>query len=302
MIGEIMSIQKIYRTIFILILIFLIASCNFPGTSGVENDLDPNQIFTAAAKTIQTTLTMGALAESLNKTPVATNTSPESSIPTASLTVLPPTDTPIIIPTNTFSPSNTPIPLITLTPTEPTIHATVNTNCRLGPGSTYDVTGFLLVGDFAKVIGRNSNSTWWYIQNPDNLSKYCWVWNQSTIVEGNLSIIPVITPVATVTPSLPVITLSSSAAPTNYTGPCPVNIVLTGKIKTSLPADITYKWAANFSYPFVTHDFTFDVAGSETFTDTIAISSDTAGYVRFRVYSPYEVKADRIDLVINCTP
>jgi hypothetical protein len=302
MIGEIMANQKIYRTIFILIMIFLIASCNFPGTSRVENGLDPNQIFTAAAKTIQTTLTMGAPVESFNQTPVATNPSPESNSPTPSITVLPPSDTPIIIPTNTFSPSNTPIPLITLTPTEPTIHATVNTNCRFGPGSTYDVAGFLLVGDYVKVFGRNSNSSWWYIQNPDNLAKNCWVWNQSTLVEGNISIIPVVTPIATVTPSLAVITLSSSAAPENYTGPCPVNIVLTGKIKASLPVKVTCNWAANFSYPFAAQDFTFDVAGSETFTQTIVISSTTVGYVRFRVYSPYEVKADRIDLVITCAP
>lgn len=283
-------------------MIFIIASCNFPGTSGVQNGLDQNQIFTAAAKTIQTTLTMGALAESFNQTPVATNPSSESNTPTASITVVPPSDTPIIFPTNTVTSSNTPVPVITLTPTVPMIHATVNTNCRLGPSSNYDVAGFLLVGNYVKVIGRNSNSSWWYIQNPDNLANYCWVWNQSTIVEGNISIIPVVTPVATVTPSVAVITLSSSAAPTNYSGPCPVNIVLTGKIKVSLPVEVTYNWAANFSYPFVAQDFTFDIAGSQTFTQTIAISSTTAGYVRFRVYSPYEVKADRIDLVITCVP
>ncbi len=297
-----MSTHKIYRTSFFVILIFLIASCNFPGTTGPQTGLDQNQIFTAAAKTIQTTLTMGALAESFNQTLVATSLPTDSNTPTASQTVVPPSDTPIIFPTDTLAPSNTPIPLITLTPSEPTIHATVNTNCRLGPGSIYDVAGFLMVGDYAKVFGRNSNSTWWYIQNPDNLAKYCWVWNQSTIVEGNISIIPVVTPVATVTPSVAEITLSSSAAPKNYTGPCPVNIVLTGKIKVSLPVKVKYNWAANFSYPFVAQDFTFDVAGSQTFTQTIAISSTTAGYVRFRVYSPYEVKADRIDLVINCVP
>jgi hypothetical protein len=294
--------QKIYRIFIILLVIFLLASCNFPGTAGPQSGLDQDQIFTAAAKTIQTTLTMGALAESFNQTLSAPNPSQEGGIPTASQTVIPPSDTPIIFPTNTFAPSNTPFPLITLTPSEPTIHATQNTNCRLGPSSNYDVAGFLMVGDYAKVFGRNSNSSWWYIQNPDNLAKNCWVWNQSTIVEGNISIIPVVTPIATVTPSVAVITLSSSAAPTNYTGPCPVNIVLTGKIKVSLPVKVKYNWAANFSYPFVAQDFTFDVAGSQTFTQTIAISSTTSGYVRFRVYSPYEVKDDRIDLVINCVP
>ncbi len=295
-----MANQKIFRTFFILIMIFIIASCNFPGTSEVQNGMDQNQVFTAAAKTIQTTLTMGALAESFNQTLVATNPSPASSTPTPS--IAPPSDTPIIFPTNTVAPSNTPFPVITLTPTVPMIHATANTNCRLGPSSIYDVVGFLMVGDYVKVFGRNSNSSWWYIQNPDNLANNCWVWNQSTIVEGNLSIIPVVTPIATVTPSLAVITVSSNAAPKIYTGSCPVNIVLTGKVKVSLPVTITYNWAANFSYPFVAQDFTFDVAGSETFTQTITISSTTAGYVRFRVYSPYEVKADRIDLAITCVP
>ena len=72
-----MSTHKFYRTSFFVILIFLIASCNFPGTTGPQSGLDQNQIFTAAAKTIQTTLTMGALAESFNQTLVVTTPSPD---------------------------------------------------------------------------------------------------------------------------------------------------------------------------------------------------------------------------------
>lgn len=209
---------------------------------------------------------------------------------------------PSVVLTNTPVPTDTPIPIAVNTPVIPMIHSTVNTNCRSGPSSDYSVIGFLMVDDRVEVRGRNSNSTWWYIQNPADLSKYCWVWNQTTIVEGNKSIIPVITPIATYTPDIAQITLSSKAVPVNYTGICPVNIVLTAKITTNLPVTVGYSWSSNFDYPFSEGEFIFDVAGKQTFTETMAISSSTTGFVRFKVSTPYLLKGDRIDIVINCIP
>ncbi len=288
--------KKLISIILLSILTFPIVACNLQASNGMQPNLDQNQVYTAAAQTIETTLTLGALFDALNKTstPMPMDASETPGIPPT----LAPTETPI----NTPLPSDTPSPSMTNTPSTPMIHATTNTNCRSGPSGNYDVVGYLTVGDLVQVLGRISNNSWWNIQNPDDLQKNCWVWAQTTVVDGNLSAIPIITPAPSPTPDSAEITVSSSAAPINYTGACPVNIVLTGNIKSTLPETVTYKWASDIPYPFTAKDVTFDSAGLKTFSETMVISSTRAGYVRFRVYSPYEVKADRIDLVINCVP
>jgi hypothetical protein len=83
----------------------------------------------------------------------------------------------------------------------------VATNCRPGPGKVYEpVVGVLAVGQKATVHGRNSSGTWWYIENPGKPGTYCWVWGETTKVEGDTASLPVITPpppppTATATPT-----------------------------------------------------------------------------------------------------
>lgn len=300
----------------VFLLAFLITSCNFPDATMSFPTMSADPVYTQAAQTIEATLTQGALylSEQTTQAPIEVDLPSSPEIPTATLiqptatnsaepTIIIPTSTPEVLPTITIPTLTlTPLPIITSTPSVPMIHATRNTNCRMGPGPEYDVTGFLMIGDRVEVRGRNSAATWWLIQNPDNLTKLCWVWSETTVVSGNLSMIPVITPSPTPTPDTVIITLSSEADPVKYTGPCPVNIDLMGKIKTNLPTKVTFRWAANFSYPFAPNTFTFNVSGSQKFYETMTINSTTVGYVRFRVYEPYEVKADRIEIKITCSP
>lgn len=284
-----MKIRELFRASLYLVLIFLISGCNMPIFTSPQPTLDRDQISTAAAQTIEVTFTLGALQENLNKPTLTVTPSPQPIAPSATTTVITPVFT------------STLLPIPTNTPLYPMIHSTINTNCRTGPSSDYDVVGYLMVGDKVGVIGRNANSTWWVIQNPDNLSKNCWVWNQTTIVEGNLSNIPVTTPVPTVTPAIAKITITSNAVPVNYSGPCPVDIELTAKIATTLPATVKYSWLSSFSYPFSADEFIFDVAGSQKFSETMTITSDTTGFVRFRITLPYPLKGERIDIAVNCT-
>ena len=58
----------------------------------------------------------------------------------------------------------------------PTVTATMNTTCRFGPASVYHELGYLLLGESATVEGRNADSTWWWIPNPD-WQGYCWIWD-----------------------------------------------------------------------------------------------------------------------------
>jgi hypothetical protein len=72
-----------------------------------------------------------------------------------------------------------PTPIVTLEAPVgcvPTFTANMNLTCRFGPASVYHELGYLLLGESATVEGRNADSTWWWIPNPD-WQGYCWVWD-----------------------------------------------------------------------------------------------------------------------------
>jgi hypothetical protein len=107
-------------------------------------------------------------------------------------TALAQTSTAQAAPTNTLVPTVTQTEVQTATtetpPAQtgaPTIRANVDTNCRLGPSTLYDIVGYLLADRQSEVRGRNDAQTWWYIENPGKSGAYCWVWGQTTNVQGD---------------------------------------------------------------------------------------------------------------------
>ena len=52
--------------------------------------------------------------------------------------------------------------------------ATVDANCRVGPGLNYEAIGFLLEGEQAEVNARNGSNTWWRVYLPSILGN-CWL-------------------------------------------------------------------------------------------------------------------------------
>jgi hypothetical protein len=216
--------------------------------------------------------------------------------------------------TNTPAPLNTIVPspvlptailLPTIEPTSslPMISATVNTNCREGPGSQWDIQSGLMVGQKVRVLGRSISHSWWYIADPEGSASPCWVWTNTTVVDGNIGGIPEIETPPTPTPIVPTISLSgASADPAEYNGVCPVDITVKGTIKTNMATDVTYYWSTSFGKNTDYSDYTFKKAGSKTFSDTIHITADTDGSIRFRVTDPVTVKSGLFDLKVTCTP
>ncbi|MGD2161933.1 MAG: hypothetical protein PVI81_04940 [Anaerolineales bacterium] len=108
-----------------------------------------------------------------------------------------PADTPIpASPTLQSSPT----PEVTPTEADVQIRADVNTNCRLGPHPVYSVIGYLTTDQTSTVVGRLQGGGWWYIENTTAGRENCWVWGQTTVVTGDTSDLPYITPPPTPTP------------------------------------------------------------------------------------------------------
>jgi len=96
---------------------------------------------------------------------------------------------------------------ITLTPTitltgiveKLMVSVSEDTNCRNGPGKTYDYLGALLVGEQAEVVGQSMDGQYWIIKNPDRAGE-CWLWGQYASVTGPTAALPRYTPPPTPTP------------------------------------------------------------------------------------------------------
>ena len=56
----------------------------------------------------------------------------------------------------------------------PLVTAVTDTSCRFGPGTVYEVVGYLLEGESALVYGRDQEGLWWWVQLPMRLDD-CWV-------------------------------------------------------------------------------------------------------------------------------
>ncbi len=136
------------------------------------------------------------LAVSSCNLPQATPTeTPVIFTPTSAL----PTDTPL--PTNTPPPTDTPLPTLTSTPSVPTITTKDQpVNCRLGPGTAWLAISALNLGASSQIVGKNSDTSWWLIQDPLGSGRNCWVASSVTVASGNLSGLQVVqTPSASVT-------------------------------------------------------------------------------------------------------
>ena len=100
----------------------------------------------------------------------------------------------------TATPESSATPAASPTDGEIRIRADVNTNCRLGPHPVYGVIGYLTTDEQSTVVGRLEGGGWWYIENTTAGRENCWVWGETTVVTGDPSSLPYITPPPTPTP------------------------------------------------------------------------------------------------------
>jgi hypothetical protein len=191
------------RSTYWLIPVFsllLLTACNLPfQASAPVQEAPSGEVLTMVAQTVIAELTQTAKEAPAEQVPQpsATNTSPPAADqPTSTLT-------PTASPEAEVPAEDQPTPTDTLTPesTLPTISASVNTNCRYGPDRVFPVLGYLLTDQTSEVHGKDPYGYWWYIENPEKPGEYCWVWGETTQVEGDTSDVPIKEPPPTPSPT-----------------------------------------------------------------------------------------------------
>jgi hypothetical protein len=147
--------------------------CNLPNSTPQQT---PPEVQTAAAQTLQAILTPSITATVVPQATAATNTITPTSGPT--LTITP-----------TYS-----VPMLTLRE---------QTNCRAGPGQSYDILFAYVKGVKREIIGYYPEQNYWLVKSPESTTGQCWVWGQYADVTGSYWAVPSVTPPPTLTPAPP---------------------------------------------------------------------------------------------------
>lgn len=80
------------------------------------------------------------------------------------------------------------VPVTGATPAGVQVSVTSVTNCRTGPSSIYDLVITVNPGPSYQVIGKNTSTGYWIINNPAGGT--CWLWGQYAVVTGDSSGLP----------------------------------------------------------------------------------------------------------------
>jgi hypothetical protein len=97
-------------------------------------------------------------------------------------------------------------------------NVTVGANCRQGPATVYDVVVAFAAGTSLRVVGRNTDSSWWQVEV--NSTARCWISNVTGKFVGNAAAIPVVAAPPTPTPGAPTATATPTLDP-NAPSPTP---------------------------------------------------------------------------------
>jgi len=165
------------RKLALIFLCLLMTACNMPLTGSDaddETDLN-NQAATLVA------MTLDAIGTPTFGTPAFTNTP---------------------LPTPTLSITRTPTPTITPTYSVPMLTVNEPTNCRSGPGQSYDILFTFLAGASAEIVGSYPTNNYWTVK-VEGMDEPCWVWGEYTTTTGSTWAVPTLNPPATSTASPP---------------------------------------------------------------------------------------------------
>lgn len=165
---------------FSILLAFAISACNLPTTTPTSPaDAGAEKVGTGVAKTM-----------------AAVETESFAESPTTAIEF---TKTPTeLTPTSTSTATMTPTPTYTL----PMLKFEGDTNCRNGPGLSYEIIATYREGEKTEILGKHPSENFWVVKPPYG-EGICWVTGEFTSVTGSHWAVPTMTPPPTNTPSPP---------------------------------------------------------------------------------------------------
>lgn len=222
------------------------------------------------------------------------------------------TSTPVLDTPTSSTSTSTPVPIETLISLElPTLVATSTSsvflaspkeqpvNCRFGPATSYAVTGALLIGRQAEIIGRNADSTWWYVRNPSDPSTSCWLSAEFVQTVGDVQSLPVVTPLENMVTGVqvrvdpPVINVACDALPQVVT--------ISAQITASGPAIVVWHWALSNGVVSPDKQILFEAGDTKTAQDYYEVRAINDYIVQVQTTLP-NITTGQASFKVVCTP
>lgn len=232
-------------------------------------------------------------ASQTTETPASTLTplldTPTSSSPTPTLV---PFETLVNLEFPTITPTSTPNVLLASAKDQPV-------NCRFGPGTSYAIIGALLVGRQAEIIGRNPDSSWWYVRNPSDPSTSCWLSAEFVQTVGDVQSLPVVN-----SPEIMVTGVSVTIEPPVINVSCddlPQTVVITARITASGPATVTWHWATSAGVVSPDKQILFEVGDTKTVQDYYHVNRVSDYIVQVQTTLP-NIVTGQASFKVVCTP
>lgn len=205
--------------------------------------------------------------------------------------------------TQTLIATDTPPPTSTSTPSVPTVFAKdVGVNCRLGPGVGWIAVSSLAAGQGSQIVGKNSEGSWWYIVDPFNSGRKCWVAMSVTTTGGNLGGVPVVE-----IPQASVTKVTVDVDPRTITTTTCSDVIsplqIKGTIETDGPTSVKWHFETQQGGTLSTQTTDFDAFGVKEFSVEYPLPSPrTPGtyWVRLVVTDPNDVQAE-VSYKVECT-
>ena len=102
------------------------------------------------------------------------------------------------LPSPTLAMTGTVTPTITPTYSVPMLKLLEPTNCRMGPGQSFDILFTFLAGASAEIIGGSPVNNYWVVK-VEGMDDPCWVWGEYAEITGSSWAVPTIMPPPTET-------------------------------------------------------------------------------------------------------
>ena len=216
--------------------------------------------------------------------PITSGTTP-TPIPIATLLAID-IETPTVVPTATSS-------SVLASPIDQPV------NCRFGPGTQYGIAGALNPGRQAEMIGKNEDSSWWYVKNPSDPSTLCWLSAGVTGTVGNVESLPVVEP-----PEIMVTNVNVSIDPPGINVACdafPQSVIISAFISTNGPSIVIWRWESSNGSTSAENNLLFEEGGTKMVQDYFQVDSANDYSIQVRTIVP-NVVIGQADIRVTCTP
>jgi uncharacterized protein YraI len=157
------------RKLMLLFLCLLLTACNLPETDSDDDLADKAATYVAQTLTAQS----------------------------------PPTQENTPLPTATSAGTKSPTPTITPTYSTPMLKINEPTNCRTGPGQSFDILFTFNAGATVEIVGYYPTNNYWTVK-VEGQDEPCWVWGEYATASGSTGAVPTVNPPPAPTASPPV--------------------------------------------------------------------------------------------------